>query len=147
MTNTRCTPAAKTVAHYSVNAEITSEKQTVKSDGSLVLKVFYDLDTITVTFYSGDHGFIHGETSGKLENTGLYGSDLTWVSVIDDMDIDKYFAFDCWTDATGAKVENISTTFTENASYTATFKQVAAPYKVIHYVMDTEEQYSDCLFF
>lgn len=89
MTNTRCTPAAKTVAHYSVNAEMTSEKQTVKSDGSLVLKVFYDLDTITVTFYSGDHGFIHGETSSKLEITGLYGSDLTWVSVIDDMDIDK----------------------------------------------------------
>ncbi len=141
--NTEVTPAAKTVAHYSVNAEMTSEKQTVKADGSLVLKVYYDLDTITVTFYSGDHGFIHGETSGKFEITGLYGSDLTWVSVTDDMDIDQYFAFDCWKDATGAKVENIPTTFTENASYTATFKQVAAPYKVIHYVMDTEEQYSE----
>lgn len=90
----------------------------VNKDGSSTLKIYYNRNTVTLTFKAGDGSWSDGETKTV---SGKYGTTLT---APENPSKDEYYEFDTWSPALPSTIPSAA------ATYTAIYKQVKADYTV-----------------
>ena len=130
-TDTTVTAPAATYEHFTLCAgEPTVSSGVVRADGSLVLKLYYQRETVTVTFdpNGGELG-----TDGQSK-TFRYGQ--TFAATAPHR---TGYAFDGWYTADGSRYTQ--TTVTQSTALTAHWSASQVNYTVRQYVMDTNGDY------
>ena len=91
----------------------------VNKGGSSTLKIYYNRNTVTLTFNAGDGKWSDVATEKTV--SGKYGTTLT---APENPSKDEYYEFDTWSPALPSTIPSAA------ATYTATYKQVKADYTV-----------------
>ena len=133
-TDAEVTAAAKGYEHFTLNEETSTRTGTVKADGSLTLRLYYDRDTVELTLVPNG-----GRLDGSAEavtKTLRYGAPLDDVTPVWDSD----HAFAGWfTDTT--YTTQVTTAPAAAATLYAKWSFGTVNYTVEHYVMGTDGQY------
>ncbi|MDE5951268.1 MAG: InlB B-repeat-containing protein, partial [Acetatifactor sp.] len=133
-TGASVTATAKSYEHFNPNNSAVGAVPTgeIAADGSLVLKLYYDRETFTVT-YDPDGGTLAGNETERIFRYGAAFSapDVTRAG----------YGLDGWFDGT-VKYDSAKT-ITANVAVTARWIAGAANYKVEHYQQDTDGVYPD----
>ncbi len=135
-TDTTATAAAQSYAHFTLNEHAAGAvpSGTITADGRLVLKLYYDRDTFTLTL-NGNGGTVTGEAARTLR----YGQTLG----LENPEREDY-GFDGWfTDADcTAKFSGSTMPAEDDLTLYAGWTAGAVSYTVQHYVMDTTGSYA-----
>ena len=127
-TDAQATAVERSYDHFTLNAEKSVKTGTITADGKLTLDLYYDRDTVTVTF-DPNGGALGGE-SGSVEKTLRWGASLGTVTPER-----EDYAFDGWYTADNAKVTVVSG---EAVTLTARWTAGAVSFTVQHYIMNTD---------
>lgn len=128
----QATAAARSYEHFSLNSSAEDAVPTgvIAADGSLVLKLYYDRETFTVT-YDPDGGTLEGNETSR---TFRYGAAFSAPDVTR-----AGYGLEGWFDGT-VRYDSIKT-ITANVTVTARWIAGATNYKVEHYLQDTAGVY------
>lgn len=133
-TDAEVTAAAKGYEHFTVNGEKSAPTGTVKADGSLTLRLYYDRDTVELTLVPNG-GRLDGSAEA-VNKTLRYGAPLDDVTPVWDHD----HAFAGWFTDTSYTTQ-VTTAPAEAATLYAKWTFGTVNYTVEHYVMGTDGQY------
>lgn len=128
------TATAKSYEHFSLNGSAAGAVPTgeIAADGSLVLKLYYDRKTFTVT-YDPDGGTLEGNETNR---TFRYGAAFSAPDVTR-----SGYGLDGWFDGT-VKYDSTKT-ITADVTVTARWNAGEVNYNVEHYLQDTNGVYPD----
>ena len=133
-TDAEVTAAAKGYEHFTLNEETSTRTGTIKADGSLTLRLYYDRDTVELTLVPNG-GRLDGSAEA-VNKTLRYGAPLDDVTPVWDTD----HAFAGWfTDTT--YTTQVTTAPAAAATLYAKWSFGTVNYTVEHYVMGTDGQY------
>lgn len=118
--------AERSLDHYTLNAGLSTPRGVIAGDGSLALSLYFDLETLTVTFNAGEGGTLTDEA----EKTFRYGQTF---SVTDPTRPDYHFIG--WYLPDGSEFN--AQTVTESMALTARWGAQPVAFTVEHYYMDT----------
>lgn len=118
--------AERSFDHYTLNADLSTPRGVIAGDGSLALSLYFDLETLTVTFDAGEGGTLTDEA----EKTFRYGQRF---SVTDPTRPDYHFIG--WYLSEGGQFN--AQTVTESMALTARWSAQPVDFTVEHYYMDT----------
>ena len=118
--------AERSFDHYTLNADLSTPRGVIAGDGSLALSLYFDLETLTVTFDAGEGGTLTDEA----EKTFRYGQTF---SVTDPTRPDYHFIG--WYLPEGGQFN--AQTVTESMALTARWSAQPVDFTVEHYYMDT----------
>lgn len=118
--------AERSFDHYTLNAGLSTPRGVIAGDGSLALSLYFDLETLTVTFNAGEGGTLTDEA----EKTFRYGQTF---SVTDPTRPDYHFIG--WYLPEGGQFN--AQTVTESMALTARWSAQPVDFTVEHYYMDT----------
>ena len=118
--------AERSFDHYTLNAGLSTPRGVIAGDGSLALSLYFDLETLTVTFDAGEGGTLTDEA----EKTFRYGQRF---SVTDPTRPDYHFIG--WYLSEGGQFN--AQTVTESMALTARWSAQPVDFTVEHYYMDT----------
>lgn len=118
--------AERSFDHYTLNAGLSTPRGVIAGDGSLALSLYFDLETLTVTFDAGEGGTLTDEA----EKTFRYGQRF---SVTDPTRPDYHFIG--WYLPEGGQFN--AQTVTESMALTARWGAQPVAFTVEHYYMDT----------
>ena len=118
--------AERSFDHYTLNAGLSTPRGVIAGDGSLALSLYFDLETLTVTFNAGEGGTLTDEA----EKTFRYGQTF---SVTDPTRPDYHFIG--WYLSEGGQFN--AQTVTESMALTARWSAQPVDFTVEHYYMDT----------
>ena len=133
-TDAEVTAAAKGYEHFTLNGEKSTPTGTVKADGSLTLRLYYDRDTVELTLVPNG-GRLDGSAEA-VNKTLRYGAPLDDVTPVWDRD----HAFAGWFTDTSYTTQ-VTTAPAEAATLYAKWSFGTVNYTVEHYVMGTDGQY------
>ena len=133
-TDAEVTAAAKGYEHFTLNGEESTPTGTVKADGSLTLRLYYDRDTVELTLVPNG-GRLDGSAEA-VNKTLRYGAPLDDVTPVWDHD----HAFAGWFTDTSYTTQ-VTTAPAEAATLYAKWNFGTVNYTVEHYVMGTDGQY------
>lgn len=124
----------KDYEHFSKNEEHKDsvKKAIVSADGSTVLKLFYDRDTVEVTFDPNG-----GELKDDAKKVFKYGQSFEVAAPEKDGD----YAFDGWYLSDGSLYKETAVSMSKNFSLKAHWVADRVNYTVEHYVMGVDGQY------
>lgn len=132
-TGASVTATAKSYEHFSLNNSAADAVPTgeIVADGSLVLKLYYDRETFTVT-YDPDGGTLEGNESTRTFRfeAAFSAPDVTRAG----------YGLDGWFDGTGTMYDSTKT-ITADVTVTARWTAGATSYKVEHYQQDMAGNY------
>ena len=133
-TDAEVTAAAKGYDHFTLNEETSTRTGTIKADGSLTLRLYYDRDTVELTF-DPNGGKLDGSAEA-VNKTLRYGAPLDDVTPVWDTD----HAFAGWfTDTT--YTTQVTAAPASAATLYAKWTYGTVNYTVEHYVMNTDGSY------
>ena len=133
-TDAEVTAAAKGYEHFTLNEETSTRTGTIKADGSLTLRLYYDRDTVELTLVPNG-GRLDGSAEA-VNKTLRYGAPLDDVTPVWDTD----HAFAGWfTDTT--YTTQVTAAPAAAATLYAKWNFGTVNYTVEHYVMGTDGQY------
>ena len=118
--------AERSFDHYTLNADLSTPRGVIAGDGSLALSLYFDLETLTVTFDAGEGGTL----TDNAEKTFRYGQTF---SVTDPTRPDYHFIG--WYLPEGGQFN--AQTVTESMALTARWGAQPVDFTVEHYYMDT----------
>lgn len=132
-TGASVTATAKSYEHFSLNDSAVGAVPTgeIAADGSLVLKLYYDRETFTVT-YDPDGGTLEGNESTRIFR---YEAAFSAPAVTR-----AGYGLDGWFDGTGTMYDSTKT-ITADVTVTARWTAGATSYKVEYYQQDTDGAY------
>ena len=133
-TDAEVTAAAKGYEHFTLNGEKSTPTGTVKADGSLTLRLYYDRDTVELTLVPNG-GRLDGSAEA-VNKTLRYGAPLDDITPVWDHD----HAFAGWFTDTSYTTQ-VTTAPAEAATLYAKWSFGTVNYTVEHYVMGTDGQY------
>lgn len=118
--------AERSFDHYTLNAGLSTPRGVIAGDGSLALSLYFDLETLTVTFDAGEGGTL----TDSAEKDFRYGQTF---SVTDPTRPDYHFIG--WYLPEGGQFN--AQTVTESMALTARWSAQPVDFTVEHYYMDT----------
>ena len=119
--------ATRSFDHYTLNEALSTPSGVIAGDGSLQLTLYFDLETLTVTFDAGEGGTLTDEA----EKTFRYGQTF---SVTDPERAD--YSFTGWYLPDGSEFN--ADTVTKDMALTAHWGAQPVAFTVEHYYMDTD---------